>query len=457
MPGHSPGAPRVRRRRRALLGRRALRSARSAAPTCPGADWDVCSRRSGRSSTASRPRRVVYPGHGPPTTLGRRARHEPVPRRAPRGATVKIEAPRGTHDVLPRDQPLWRHVVDAAEERLCALYGYRPIQTPVFEDTELFARTSGEGSDVVQKEMYTFEDRGGRSLTLRPEATAPICRAYLEHGLHREPQPVKLYTIAPMYRYARAAARPLPRALAALGRGDRLRRPGDRRRDDPALRRAPRRLGVTRYRLELNSIGDRDCRPAYLERLTAWLDDARRRARRRRAREARDEPAARLRRQERARAGRARRRAEDRRVALRRLPRALRRGARATSTRYGVALRARADARARPRLLHAHDLGVRRPDAIGAQSSICGGGRYDGLVEEIGGPPTPGIGFGAGIERLLLCARARRTPEPPRSTSSSSSRPARARRASSRSMAELRRRGRCAATPTTPAARSRAS
>ena len=87
-------------------------------------------------------------------------------------------------------------------ERLCALYGYRPIQTPVFEDTELFARTSGQGSDVVSKEMYTFADRGDRSLTLRPEGTAPICRAYLQHGMHREPQPVKLYTIASMYRYA---------------------------------------------------------------------------------------------------------------------------------------------------------------------------------------------------------------------------------------------------------------
>jgi histidyl-tRNA synthetase len=100
-----------------------------------------------------------------------------------------VEAPRGTHDILPRDQPLWR-LVTGTMERLCSLYGYRPIQTPVFEDTELFARTSGAGSDVVQKEMYTFTDRGDRSLTLRPEGTAPICRAYVEHGMHREPQPV---------------------------------------------------------------------------------------------------------------------------------------------------------------------------------------------------------------------------------------------------------------------------
>ena len=112
-----------------------------------------------------------------------------------------FEAPRGTHDVLPSEQPAWRRVIGAAED-VCRLYGYRRIDTPAFEDTEVFARTSGAGSDVVQKEMYTFEDRAGRSLTLRPEATAPIVRAYLEHGMHREPQPVKLYTVGPMWRYA---------------------------------------------------------------------------------------------------------------------------------------------------------------------------------------------------------------------------------------------------------------
>ena len=115
--------------------------------------------------------------------------------------TTNIERPRGTHDVVPAEQPRWRLVIGEAE-RLCALYGYRPIVTPVFEDTALFERTSGAGSDVVQKEMYTFEDRAGRSLTLRPEGTAPICRAYVEHGMHREPQPLKLYTVGTMYRYA---------------------------------------------------------------------------------------------------------------------------------------------------------------------------------------------------------------------------------------------------------------
>ena len=106
----------------------------------------------------------------------------------------KFEAPRGTQDILPAQQPLWERVIREAE-LVCAAYGYRRITTPIFEDTELFTRTSGEGSDIVQKEMYTFTDRGDRSLTLRPEATAPVARAYIEHGLHREPQPVKTFFI----------------------------------------------------------------------------------------------------------------------------------------------------------------------------------------------------------------------------------------------------------------------
>ena len=115
---------------------------------------------------------------------------------------TRFEAPRGTHDILPSEQPLWQWVMGEMRE-VCRLYGYRRIDTPGIEDTELIIRTSGGGSDVVQKETYTFEDRGGRSLTLRPEGTAPICRAYVQHGLHREPQPQKLYTIGPMWRYDR--------------------------------------------------------------------------------------------------------------------------------------------------------------------------------------------------------------------------------------------------------------
>ena len=182
-----------------------------------------------------------------------------------------FEAPRGTHDILPSEQPLWRLVVGEAE-RLCSLYGYRPIQTPAFEDTALFQRTSGAGSDVVQKEMYTFEDRGGRSLTLRPEGTAPIARAYLERGLHREAQPVKLYTIATMYRYS-APQRGRYRehwqlSVEAIGSAD----PAVDAELIQLYDELLARLGVTDYELLLNSIGDEKCRPEYLERLTAWLD-----------------------------------------------------------------------------------------------------------------------------------------------------------------------------------------
>jgi len=315
---------------------------------------------------------------------------------------VKIEAPRGTHDVLPSGQPLWRRVTGEME-RLCALYGYRPIQTPVFEDTSLFVRTSGEGSDVVQKEMYTFEDRGDRSLTLRPEATAPICRAYLEHGLHREPQPQKLYTIASIYRYAAPQKgrfrEHFQLSCEAIGS------------DDPAVDAELIQLydallatlGVTEYRLELNSIGDSACRPAYLGRLTAWLDehdadlDEETRAKRRTSPlrvfdnfGAKPEPV---------------------RAALAGAPRIGESLCDACAEHF-AAVRAYLDAygvryELVPTLVRGLDYYTRTTFEFigpehGAQSVICGGGRYDGLVEEIGGPPTPGVGFGAGIERLVL-------------------------------------------------------
>jgi histidyl-tRNA synthetase len=312
---------------------------------------------------------------------------------------VKFEAPRGTHDILPSEQPLWQRVTGQAE-RLCALYGYRKIVTPAFEDTELFIRTSGGGSDVVQKEMYTFQDRGGRSLTLRPEATAPICRAYLQHGMHRDPQPVKLYTLGPMWRYDRPQRGRYREhwqlSVEAIGS------------DDPAVDaeliqfydELLRRLGIGDYVLELNSIGDENCRPAYIERLQAWLDehDA----------ELDDE-------------ARAKRQTTPLRVFDVKSERV--QAALAEAPKIGEALcdacrehfdqvRGFLDAlgvpyELRPTLVRGLDYYTRttfefKDEAIGAQDSICGGGRYDGLIEAIGGPPTPGIGFGAGIERLLL-------------------------------------------------------
>ena len=312
---------------------------------------------------------------------------------------MKFEAPRGTHDILPSDEPVWTRVLGEAE-RLCALYGYRKIVTPGFEDTDLFIRTSGEGSDVVQKETYTFEDRGGRSLTLRPEATAPICRAYLEHGMHREPQPVKLYTLGPMWRYDRPQKGRFREhwqlSVEAIGS------------DDPAVDgelihfydELLRRLGVRDYVLQLNSIGDANCRPAYVRELEAWLDEH--------EADLDDE----------ARAKRATTPLRVFDVKSERVQAVL-----ADAPKIGEALcdacrehfeqvRSFLDAvgvsyEPAPTLVRGLDYYTRttfefKDEAIGAQDTICGGGRYDGLIEAIGGPPTPGIGFGAGIERLIL-------------------------------------------------------
>ena len=313
---------------------------------------------------------------------------------------TRIEAPRGTHDVLPSDQPLWQKVTGEME-RLCSLYGYRRIQTPAFEDTELFARTAGAGSDVVQKEMYTFEDRAGRSLTLRPEGTAPICRAYVEHGMYREPQPVKLYTLAPMYRYA-APQRGRYRehyqlSLECIGSAEPSVDAEVIQYYDTLLRT----LGVTHFVLQLNSIGDRNCRPAYIEKLNEWLDAHA---------DLLDEDAQQKRLTSPLRVFDVK--SEKVRAALEDAPKigdslcdeCLEHFARVRAylDEYGVPYTIV------PTLVRGLDYYTRTtfefigPDESAQASTICGGGRYDYLVEEIGGPPTPGIGFGAGLERLVL-------------------------------------------------------
>lgn len=324
----------------------------------------------------------------------------------------KFQAPRGTHDVLPGDR-LWWHVVRTIEEQ-CAQYGWSRIQTPGFEETALFERTSGAASDVVHKEMYTFEDRGERSLTLRPEGTAPIARAYVEHGLAQEPQPVKAYTIAPMYRYSRPGRGRYREhwqlSLEAIGSSD------------PAIdaeviqfyAELLRRLGVTEWSLLLNSIGDANCRPQYVAKLEEWLDGH-------------PELAA------------------DEEVAHKRATSVLQvfdvknekvRAALDLAPKIGDSLCD--DCRAHFDAVRAHldAYGVRYTldqalvrgldyysrttfEFVGpeenANSAIGGGGRYDGLVEVVGGQPTPGIGIGIGLERLLLALESAGVmPEEPR-------------------------------------------
>jgi histidyl-tRNA synthetase len=234
---------------------------------------------------------------------------------------------------------------------------------------------------------------------LRPEGTAPICRAYVQHGLHREPQPQKLYTIGPFWRYDRPQKGRYREhwqlSVEAIGSDD----PASTR-DHPALRPPARRLGVTGYVLKLNSIGDGNCRPAYIEALSAWLDEHDAEL---------DEEA------------RAKRRTSPLRVFDVKSERV--QAALAAAPKIGDSL---CDA-CRDHFAHVREyldqVGVRydveptlvrgldyytrttfefQDEAIGAQSVICGGGRYDGLIETIGGPPTPGIGFGAGVERLQL-------------------------------------------------------
>jgi histidyl-tRNA synthetase len=303
---------------------------------------------------------------------------------------TRFQAPRGTHDVLPSEHAWWRLVRQL--EELARVYGWGRIQTPGFEDTALFARTSGEGSDVVHKEMYTFEDRSHRSLTLRPEGTAPIARAYVEHGLHREPQPLKAYTIAPMYRYG-APGRGRYRehwqwSVEAIGSAD----PAIDAEVVQLYTELLRRVGVTQWELLLNSIGDENCRPAYVERLDAWLDEHP---------EALDDDA----RHKRATSP------LQVRAALADAPtigdslcdacREHFEAVKAHLDRLGVPYTLA------PTLVRGLDYYTRTtfefvgPDET-ANSTICGGGRYDGLVEAVGGPATPGIGFGAGLERLLL-------------------------------------------------------
>jgi histidyl-tRNA synthetase len=324
----------------------------------------------------------------------------------------RFQAPRGTHDVLPRDH-LWWRVIRTIEEQ-CAQYGWSRIHTPGFEDTALFERTSGEASDVVHKEMYTFEDRGGRSLTLRPEGTAPIARAYVEHGLSQEPQPVKAYTVAPMYRYSRPGRGRYREhwqlSLEAIGS------------DDPAVdaeviqfyAELLRRVGVTEWELRINSIGDANCRPQYVARLNDWLDAhpdllgdeeiAHKRAtsvlqvfdvKNERLRALLDE-------------------APKIGEALCDACRQHFEAVKAYLDGYGVPYVLD------PVLVRGLDYYTRTTFEFlgpeeGANSSLCGGGRYDGLVEAVGGPATPGIGVGIGLERLVLAMeREGATAEAPR-------------------------------------------
>jgi histidyl-tRNA synthetase len=320
------------------------------------------------------------------------------------------QAPRGTADILPKDQAYWHYIEKKAAE-ICRLYGYQQISTPVFEDTGLFIRGVGEETDIVQKEMYTFEDRGGNKLTLRPEGTAPVCRAYLEHGMQNLPQPVKLYYLASLYRYERPQA----------GRYREFHQFGCEviGEVDPALDAEVidmawqffLSLGISQLHLKINSIGCKHCRPPYLSKIKEYYAQCQTEI------------------------------CPDCRNRLERNPLRLL-DCKNITCQQTAASAPKSFEQLCPEcaghfeqlkkyltllelpyeidhcLVRGLDYYTRtvfeiQPEAEGSQSTIGAGGRYDDLIEELGGKPTPAIGFATGIERIIANLKKQSVPIPP--------------------------------------------
>ena len=310
-----------------------------------------------------------------------------------------MQALKGTHDILPEEVYKWDYMEGVIRD-VCARYGYKEIRTPIIEATELFQRGIGDTTDVVTKEMYTFTDRGNRSVTLRPENTASAVRAYLEHKMYGDQQVHKMFYIGSMFRYDRPQAGRYREfhqfGLEVLGASSPLA-------DAEVIAMACElfhRLGLKDLDLHLNSIGDKNCRPAYRQKLIEFFE------------------------------GKKDQLCDDCRERLYKNPLRIldckEEGCKKASigapeiTDYlcddchkkfeavkhyldGLGISYTVD----PRLVRGLDyytntaFEIQYPP-LGAQSAVCGGGRYDGLVEEIGGPSTPGIGFAIGLERLLL-------------------------------------------------------
>ncbi len=309
-------------------------------------------------------------------------------------------APRGAKDILPDEQPWWEYI-DRTAADLLALYGFRRIDTPIFEEADLFVRSVGEATDVAEKETYTFEDRGGDLLSLRPEGTAGVARAYVEHGMHVLPQPVRLYsTRVPMFRYDRPQA----------GRQRQFHQlnvetvgSADPEADVEIIEVAWRffaNLGLRDLTLFVNSMGDAASRPRYIEALRAYygplLSEMGADARRRfdvnplRLLDGKDEVSVRL--------------ASE-------APRSTNFLEEAAADHWGAVLGG-LEALGIPYTIdhtlvrgldyYTHTVFEIAPPEEGQQSTLGGGGRYDGLIEQIGGRPTPGVGFASGVERIII-------------------------------------------------------
>jgi histidyl-tRNA synthetase len=313
--------------------------------------------------------------------------------------SARLQAPRGTFDVLP-GQAAVRHQVEAAARRILEGAGYARIETPAFEATELFARGVGESTDIVQKEMYTFEDGGGRSITLRPEGTAPVCRSYLEHGMHKLPQPVKLWYLSSFFR-REAPQKGRFRQFWQIG----AETIGSAEPDADAelivlLADLLDAVGVRGTRLRINSLGTPETRAEYRDELQRYL----------RAHEQE------LSHEVRARIDTNPLRAFDAtdpgtKAVMAGAPLLIDRLAVEDTEHFEAVLTLLDDLgvayEVDPTLVRGLDYYARTlweftSDALGAQSGVAGGGRYDRLIEQLDGAPTPGSGWAAGIERMLL-------------------------------------------------------
>ena len=322
----------------------------------------------------------------------------------------RLQVPRGTYDVLPPDADA-RVALEATARKILEGAGYRRIETPTFEQTEVFSRGVGASTDIVQKEMYTFDDGGGRSVTLRPEGTAPICRAYIQHGMHKDPQPVKLWYLSSFFRSEKPQQGRFRQfwQIGAEAIGS----------DDPAidaelivlLATLLSELEVGGIRLRIGSLGTLAARQAYREQLQAYLR----------------EHADRLSEDVRSRIELNPLRAFDSdhagtRAVMAGAPLLIDQLDAADADHFATVreLLRGADVahEVDPTLVRGLDYYTRTvfeftSDALGAQSGVAGGGRYDGLVEMLGGRPTPGCGWAAGIERILLASEGLPVAPPP--------------------------------------------
>jgi histidyl-tRNA synthetase len=308
-------------------------------------------------------------------------------------------APRGTVDVLPEEQPYWDYVRDRLDAA-CALYGYGRIDLPIFEQADLYIHGSGDSTDIVRKEMYIFEDRGGEQMALRPEMTPNVARAYLQHGMFNQPQPVKLYYVGPAFRYERPQAGRYRQfvqfGLEALGEEAATL-------DAEVIEHAWRlyeSMGLRGLVLELNSIGDAKCRPNYVELLRGYYRDKLDQV----CADCRD------------RFNRNPLRLLDCKVSVCQpiiasaptLMDHLCEPCREHFTTVRACLEiANVPYRINERLVRGLDYYTRSvfeimPENAGSQGTIGAGGRYDGLMEILGGRPTPAIGYASSIERVVL-------------------------------------------------------